>query len=166
MIDGIDRDILHIIQNDARISNAEIARQIGLAPSAVLERLRKLEERDVIRRYSAEIEPKALDLGLTALIAVRTSECGEGVGELLAGIPEVQEVHEVAGDDCFFIKVRTRNTESLGCLLREKIKSIPNVLNTRTTVVLKTFKEGMDLPTDAGGGGDGDGKRRTKGQGK
>jgi Lrp/AsnC family leucine-responsive transcriptional regulator len=150
MIDSVDREILNIIQKDARISNADIARQIELAPSAVLERIRKLEERRVIRGYSADIDPRVLGFGLTAVIAVRTSECGAGVGEELAAIPEVQEVHEVAGDDCFYIRVRTQDTESLGALLREKIKAIANVLSTRTTVVLKTFKEGNILPIETG----------------
>jgi Lrp/AsnC family transcriptional regulator, leucine-responsive regulatory protein len=150
MIDNIDREILNIIQQDARTSNADIARQVELAPSAVLERIRKLEERGVIRGYSADIDPKVLDYGLTAIIAVRTSECGAGVGEQLAAIPGVQEVHEVAGDDCFYIKVRTHDTESLGVLLREKIKAVDNIVNTRTTVVLKTFKEGNILPIEIG----------------
>ena len=148
MIDAVDKTILNIVQNAGRVSNADIARQIGLAPSAALERLRKLEEREIIRGYAAELDAKSLDFGLTALIAVRTSECGAGVGEQLAAIPEVQEVHEVAGDDCFFIKVRTQDTDALGVLLREKLKAIPNVLNTRTTIVLKTFKETLALPLD------------------
>jgi Lrp/AsnC family leucine-responsive transcriptional regulator len=150
MIDHIDREILNILQQDARRSNADIARQVELAPSAVLERVRKLEERGVIRGYSADIDPKVLGYGLTAIIAVRTSECGAGVGEELAAIPEVQEVHEVAGDDCFYIKVRTADTESLGVLLRERIKAVENAINTRTTVVLKTFKEGNILPIEIG----------------
>lgn len=150
MIDSIDKEILNIIQNDARISNADIARQVELAPSAIFERIRKLEDRGVIRGYSADIDPKVLGYGLTAIIAVRTSECGAGVGEQLAKLPEVQEVHEVAGEDCFYIKVRTADTESLGVLLREKIKSVDNILNTRTTVVLKTFKEGNILPIEVG----------------
>jgi Lrp/AsnC family transcriptional regulator, leucine-responsive regulatory protein len=148
MIDGVDKAILNILQQDGRISNADIARQINLAPSAVLERIRKLEERRVIRGYSADIDPKALEYGLTAIIAVRTSECGEGVGEELSAVPEVQEVHEVAGDDCFYIKVVTRDAESLGLLLREKIKGITNVNSTRTTVVLKTFKQGTRVPIE------------------
>jgi Lrp/AsnC family leucine-responsive transcriptional regulator len=148
MIDGVDKAILNILQQDGRISNADIARQINLAPSAVLERIRKLEERKIIRGYAAEIDPKALEYGLTAIIAIRTSECGEGVGEMLSEVPEVQEVHEVAGDDCFLIKVVTQDTESLGRLLREKIKGLPNVTNTRTTVVLKTFKQGTLLPIE------------------
>ncbi|HEX6124297.1 MAG TPA: Lrp/AsnC family transcriptional regulator [Pyrinomonadaceae bacterium] len=151
MMDVLDRQILNILQQDGRTSNAEIARQVNLAPSAVLERVRKLEERRVIRGYSADIDPKALEYGLTSIIAVRTSECGEGVGEQLASIPEVQEVHEVAGDDCFYIKVVSRDAESLGLFLREKIKGIPNVVNTRTTVVLKTFKEGTLVPIETDG---------------
>jgi len=158
MIDGIDKRILDILQQDGRTANAEIARQVNLAPSAVLERIRKLEERGVIRGYSADIDAKELDFGLTALIAIRTSECGEGVGEELASIDEVQEVHEVAGDDCFFIKVLTRDTESLGRLLREKIKAIPNVVSTRTTVVLKTFKEGTLVPIEREGSAAGNGR--------
>jgi len=150
MIDNIDMEILNIIQKDARTTNADIARQVELAPSAVLERVRKLEERGIIRGYFADIDPKVLGFGLTAIIAVRTSECGAGVGEQLAAIPEVQEVHEVAGDDCFYIRVRTQDTESLGVLLREKIKAVDNVVNTRTTVVLKTFKEGNILPIEIG----------------
>jgi len=148
MMDATDKAILNILQQDGRISNADIARQVNLAPSAVLERVRKLEERGVIRGYSAVIDAKALDYGLAAIIAVRTSECGEGVGEELSAIPEVQEVYEVAGDDCFYIKVVTKDAESLGLFLREKIKAISNVTNTRTTVVLKTFKEGAAVPIE------------------
>ena len=148
MIDGIDKQILNILQQDGRISNADIARQINLAPSAVLERIRKLEDRKIIRGYTAEIDAKALDYGTTAIIAIRTSEDWQGVGELLMAIPEVQEVHDVAGEDCFYIKVVTRDAESLGVLLREKIKSIPNVVYTRTTVVLKTFKQGTKIPIE------------------
>jgi Lrp/AsnC family transcriptional regulator, leucine-responsive regulatory protein len=151
MIDAIDRAILNILQQDGRTSNADIARQINLAPSAVLERIRKLEERGVIRGYSADLDAKALDYGLSAIIAVRTSECGDGVGELLSEIPEGQEVYEVAGDDCFYIKVLSHDAESLGVFLREKIKGIKNVTNTRTTVVLKTFKHGTLVPIEVEG---------------
>ena len=148
MIDGIDRQILSIVQQDARISNAEIARQIGLAPSAVLERLRKLEERGVIQGYSTRINPRQVGLGLTVFVSVRTSECGGGVEEALSAIPEVLEVHDVAGEDCCLIKVRTKDTEALGQLLRETIKLIPKVIGTKTTVVLQTFKETNALPLD------------------
>ena len=81
-----------------------------------------------------------------------TSECGDGVGTELAAIPEVQEVHEVAGEDCFFVKVRAKDTDHLGRLLRERIKAIPRVVNTNTTVVLKSFKETMSLPINVEAG--------------
>ena len=148
MIDGTDKAILNILQRDGRTSNAEIARQVNLAPSAVLERIRKLEERKIIRGYSADIDSKALDYGLTSIIAVRTVDDLTGIGEQLAAVPEIQEVHEVAGDDCFYIKVLSKDAESLGLFLREKIKAIPNVVNTRTVVVLKTFKEGTLVPIE------------------
>lgn len=148
MINDIDIKILNIIQQDARIANAEIARQIGLAPSAVLERLRKLEERGVIRRYTAEIDAAEVGFGITAFVFVRTNECGDGTDQLLAQIPEVLEVHDVAGEDSYLLKVRAKNTEDLARLLREKFKALPNVLSTRTTVVLQTIKETIALPLD------------------
>jgi Lrp/AsnC family transcriptional regulator, leucine-responsive regulatory protein len=148
MINDIDLQILNIIQQDARITNAEIARQVGLAPSAVLERLRKLEDRGIVRGYTADITPKEVGFGLTVFVSVRTSECGSDAGRAIAEIPEVLEVHDVAGEDCLLLKIRTRDTEELGKLLREKIKSVPTVLSTRTTVVLQTFKESNALPLD------------------
>ena len=148
MINDIDKKILNIIQQDARVANAEIARQVGLAPSAVLERIRKLEERGIIRGYATEINAAQVGFGLTAFVFVRTNECGDGTDRLLAKIPEVLEVHDVAGEDSYLLKVRAESPESLARLLREKIKAVPNVLSTRTTVVLQTVKETTALPLD------------------
>jgi Lrp/AsnC family leucine-responsive transcriptional regulator len=146
MINDTDKQILNIIQNDARISNAEIARQVGLAPSAVLERMRKLEERGVIRGYSADLDWAQVDFGLTAFVAVRTHECCSETDKFLAQIPEVLEVHDVAGEDSYLLKVRVKNTEHLSRLLRERLKNVPNVAGTKTTVVLQTIKETTVLP--------------------
>ena len=74
MIDTMDSSILAILQEDARISNAELARRVGMAPSAVFERIRKLEERGVIRGYSAAVDPALLGLGLLAYVFVRGDE--------------------------------------------------------------------------------------------
>ncbi len=146
MIDDIDKEILNIIQQDARISNAEIARQVGLAPSATLERVRKLEERGVIRGYAAELDPTEIGYGLTAFIAVRTHECCGETDKFLAEIPEVLEVHDVAGEDSYFLKVRVRDAKALSDLLRNALKNVPNVASTKTTVVLDTIKETIALP--------------------
>ncbi len=148
MMDDIDKNILAIIQQDGRESNAEIARQVGLAPSAVLERIRKLEESGVIRGYSASIDPKKVGFGLIAFVFVKTAECGDGSDRLMAEIPEVLEVHDVAGEDSYLIKVRAADTDDLSRLLREKLKAIPTVTSTRTTVVLETVKETTALPLD------------------
>jgi len=147
MINEIDTKILNIIQQDARISNAEIARQVELAPSAVLERIRKLEERGVILGYAAEIDANQVGFGLTAFVFVRTSFCGS-IGEELAQIPEVLEVHDVAGEDCYLLKIRAENTDELGKFFREKLKKHPEIISTRTTVVLQTIKETTALPLE------------------
>lgn len=145
MIGDIDTKILNIIQKDARISNAEIARQVELAPSAVLERVKKLEERGVIRGYATEIDAAQIGFGLTAFVFVRTSFCSS-IGETLAQIPEVLEVHDIAGDDCYLLKVRAENTDALGKFFREKLKNLPEIVSTKTTIVLQTLKETTALP--------------------
>ena len=151
MIDAQDREILKILQKNARTSNAEIARQLGMAPSAILERIRKLEQRGVIQGYEARIDPAVLGLGMLAYVAVRTDERvgDECAGERLARIPEVQEVHHVAGEDCYLLKVRVKDAKALARLLQERIKAVEPVRATRTTVVLDTLRESSLLPLNA-----------------
>jgi len=151
MIDGIDAEILKILQENSRTSNAEIARQVGLAASAVFERIRKLEEKGTIRGYRAEIDPKSLDLGLLAFIFIRTSDRPGRVDtpEKLAGIPEILELHHVAGEDCYLAKVRVRDAEALGRLLRDKLSRVSTITSTRSTIVLETMKETTSLPVEA-----------------
>src|SRR6266498_2685277 len=148
MINEIDKKILAILQENARTSNAEIARKVGLAPSAVFERIRKLEERDVIRGYHASVNPKAVNLGQLAFTFVRSNDRPGGVGTAarLAEIPEVLEVHHVAGEDCFLVKVRAADAEALGRLLREKLGAVETITSTRTTMVLEVVKESSILP--------------------
>lgn len=143
IIDEIDGSILAILQYNARTSQAELAKAVGLAPSAVLERLRKLEAKGIIRDYAALIDPRVVDRGLLAYVSVRTSEHGPEMPSAyaLSEIPEVLEAHHVAGDDCYLLKVRARDAEHLGQLLRQQISSQPGVLSTRTTIVLETVKD-------------------------
>ena len=147
-IDATDRRILELLQGHGRITQVEIAREVGLAPSAVLERMRKLEAKGVIREYVAAIDPRVADLGLLAFVSVRTTEFGpeQPSAHALAEIPEVLELHHVAGDDCYLLKVRARDAEHLGQLLRQQIMAVPHVTSTRTTIVLGTSKETMRIP--------------------
>ncbi|MEX2272283.1 MAG: Lrp/AsnC family transcriptional regulator [Vicinamibacterales bacterium] len=147
-LDAIDIKILDALQQNGRVPQVEIAREVGLAPSAVLERMRKLESKGVIRGYAALVSPKAAGLGMLAFIAVRTAEvAGEDkVGRDLANVAEVLEVHHVAGDDCFLVKIRARDAEHLGELLKSSIGRISGVRSTRTTIVLGSLKESLRLP--------------------
>ncbi len=156
MIDAIDAAILDILQVDGRAANAEIARRVGMAPSAVFERIRKLEERGIITGYTASLDPGAIGLGILAFVFVRVDE---GIGapqteKALASVPEVQEVHHIAGEDCFLVKVRTADTTSLGRLLRDKIGALPSVRTTKTTIVLATVKETTHVPLPLPAGSD------------
>jgi len=150
MIDEMDTAISMILQENARTSNAEVARQVGLAPSAVFERIRRLEEKGVLRGFHASVDAHAAGLPLLAFVFVRSNERAGGVStaEKMARIPEVLEVHHVAGEDCFLVKLRVADTEALGKLLRERIGAIATVTSTRTTIVLETVKESMALPLE------------------
>src|SRR5208337_4862375 len=98
IIDGVDYQILTFLRQDARMSNAEIARQVGMAPSAILERIRKLESRGVITGYRAKISPAALGLSFLCFVKIKAEEAVDSmeVGERLSSYPEVQEVHYTA----------------------------------------------------------------------
>ena len=164
IIDDTDRKILNLLQSNARVSNTDVARKVGLAPSAVLERVRKLEERGLIQGYSARIDPRPVGRGLLAFVFVRTedSDVKSATAGLLAEIPEVQEVHNVAGEDCYLVKVRVGDPESLGRLLREKISAIKAVRSTRTTIVLETVKETSAVPIGATDETNGAGRKRAR----
>ena len=150
MIDIIDRKILKILQTNARTSNAEISRQVGMAPSAILERIRKLERNGVILGYETRINPMELDLALTTFILVRSEESVGSfeTGKKLAEISEVQEIHHIAGDYCYILKVRVADTEALAKILK-KFGAIDEVSDTRTTLVLTSIKESLRLPLEA-----------------
>ncbi|HSJ13379.1 MAG TPA: Lrp/AsnC family transcriptional regulator [Longimicrobiales bacterium] len=147
-IDDVDRAILDILQRNARTSNAEIARQVGLTPPAIFQRIRKLEESGIILGYTVRTEPRRLGFGLVAYIMVRTGEGARTAQtiEPLLRIPAVQEIHRVVGEDCFFVKVRVADTDALAHLLDHQIQPISSIASTRTTIVLHTAKESLALP--------------------
>lgn len=146
-MDQIDIRISELLQVNARMPNSDIARELEMAPSAVLERIRKLEQRGVVVGYEARLNPQKLGLGLTAFLFVQSDEVKrpERVAASLSAIPEVLEVHNVAGEDCFLIKVRVRDTAQLAELLAQQIRKIPSIRSTRTTIVLETIKESHQL---------------------
>lgn len=146
-MDAISLEILKILQEKARIPNIEVSRQVGLAPSAVLERIRKLEKQGIIDGYEVRLNPLHFRRSQVAFVHVQTTTaaCSE-VGRKLSRIAEVQEVHFVSGNDCYLVKVRTADTASLSLLLQERIAAIDGVIATKTETVLSTIKETSRIP--------------------
>ncbi|CAN5660788.1 leucine-responsive transcriptional regulator Lrp [soil metagenome] len=144
VLDNIDLQILELMQSNARIANSDLAKEINMAPSAVLERVKKLEQKKVIKQYNTAIDPVAVQQKLLAFIFIKSREgftCCTDIAQELANIPEVQEVHHIAGEDCFLVKVRTADSASLMAFMRNSLQKIPNILSTKTTIVLETVKE-------------------------
>ena len=150
MIDDISLKILKILQEKARIPNVEVARQVGMAPSAVLERIRKLENQGFIDGYEVRLNPQRFAKSLVAFLKVKIQQPGDEkeVGQALSAIAEMQEVHYVAGDDAFLVKVRVADPDDLGRLIRGKIAAVATVQSTRTAIVLSTYKETARIPID------------------
>jgi len=150
MIDETSYKILKILQEKARIPNAEVARRIGMAPSAVLERIRKLENQGIIDGYEVRLNPDRFGRSLVAVVTVKIMETDRKnrMGSVLAEIPEVQEVHYVTGDDSYLLKVRVSDTKALERILREKIAVHSAVQATSTAIVLSTLKETYRIPID------------------
>jgi Lrp/AsnC family leucine-responsive transcriptional regulator len=146
-MDEKDELILKLLQQDGRMSNVDLARAVELTPSATLERVRRLEERGLIKGYMALVDPLALGLGLVAFIFVRVDDHHDVVEEAdktavqLAAMPSVQELHHLAGEDCFLVKVRARDTNDLYRILKEEFGQFKSIRSTRTTIVLNTVKE-------------------------
>ncbi len=146
-LDQTDLSILKLMQDNARISNADIARELEMAPSAVLERVKKLEQKEIILQYTTRLNPLALHQNLLAFVFIKAADglgCSDTANEL-SKIPEVQEVHHVAGDDCYLVKIRTADSAALMQLMRSSLSQIPNIISTRTTIVLETVKEQQQL---------------------
>lgn len=137
-----DAEILRLLSRDGRMSFTDLAKQTGLSVSAVHSRVRRLEQRGVIRGYRAEIDPDALELALTAFVSVKPIDpsAPDDAPERLAGITAIEACHSVAGDESYILKVRVPTPTALELVLQE-IRAAANV-STRTTVVLSTPYEG------------------------
>ena len=145
-MDNVDRKIMNILQENAKISNIDIARNLGMAPSSILERIRRLERRGYVKSYEARLDHRKLGSNLTAFIWLDTDEkIGvSAVGAKLIDFPEIQEVHEVSGEYCYLLKVRVADTDALADLMT-RIGQLPLVRKSHTTLVLKTEKESCRL---------------------
>lgn len=138
MLDDRDRAILRVLQRDGRATYSDIGRTVGLAPSTVHERVRRLEHDGVIVAYRAEVDPDAVGQFVTALVSVTPLDPKQpdDTADRVQEFDEVLDCHSVAGAENYVLKVRTRTTSDLEDLLR-RIREKAEV-QTRTTVVLST----------------------------
>jgi Lrp/AsnC family transcriptional regulator, leucine-responsive regulatory protein len=144
-LDELDVRLLDALQRNARSTFAELGSLVGLKAPAVHDRVKRLEQRGYIMNYSAQLDAKRLGLALTAFVSCYTSpDCKyDEFTRALGDMPEVCEVHSVAGEETFVCKVVTRSTQHLDDLLA-RLKGMPGMARTRTTIVLTT-------PYDRGG---------------
>jgi len=142
----IDKQILKLLQDNAKIANSDIAKSVGLVPSAILERVRKLEKEGIIQGYETRVAAKKLGIGMTSFVWVDSNEkIGTlEVGKQLGQFVEVQEVHYMTGEMYYLLKVRVKDTDEHADLV-EKIGAIAGVIGVRTVLVLKTLKETLTV---------------------
>lgn len=146
-MDQKDNKLLQHIQGDARLSHSRLGRLVGLSTSAVNERLRKMKNQGVLKKYVAVLNPAAVGLDVCAFIQVllRKPEDEERFLERVQDLPEVLECHHVTGQFSYLLKVRAPNVSHLELLLRDAIKTLSGVTRTETLIVLSSPKETTEL---------------------
>ena len=153
VLDSKDRSILALIQRDGKMSQALIAQNVGLSTAAVNERLKKLDQSGVIRRFTALVDPKAVGIQVTAFIEVfiEHPRYEESFIKRILELDEVQECHHITGEFSVLLKVRVRDMESLQRLVISQLNGAEGVRQTRTVMVLSTVKEESYIATGAEG---------------
>lgn len=141
-MEQLDRLIVRALCEDGRMSYTDLAERVGLSVSAVHQRVRRLEQRGVIRGYTATVDAEALGLPLTAFVSIKPIDpaAPDDAPERLAHLRAIEACHSVAGEESYILKVRVASPTDLETLLQE-IRAAANV-STRTTVVLSTPYEG------------------------
>lgn len=144
-MEDIDRRIVELLGQDGRMSYTDLGKATGLSTSAVHQRVRRLEQRGVIRGYVAVVDAASIGLPLTAFISIRPIDpsAPDDAPERLRGLTEIEACHSVAGDESYILKVRVRAPGDLESLLA-RIRADANV-STRTTIVLSTPYEARPL---------------------
>jgi len=140
-MDELDSEIVRLLQSDARQSNRELARRLGIAPSTCLERVRALTRRGVIRGYHAEIDPTALNRGVQALVSVQVRPLSRTVIDAFkdsaSGLPEVLSVFVLAGGDDFLLHVAVQDLDRLHGFLIDRLSQRREIAGFRTSVIFQ-----------------------------
>ncbi|MBM4422167.1 MAG: Lrp/AsnC family transcriptional regulator [Chloroflexi bacterium] len=147
-LDETDLKIIELLQQDARMTNAAVAAAVGLSAPSVFERIRKLEQRRVIQRYTVTVDPVALGKTLTAFIRITVAydEKHDPGIEAISRDPDVLELYSVAGEDCFIIKTRVGSADELQAVIN-RIRAQVTILRSVTMIALSTLKENAPIST-------------------
>ena len=156
-LDAIDRRILFLLQQNGRMTNAALAEDVGLTATPMLQRIKKLEQRGVITKYVALVEPASLGRGAMAFVHVKLAAHKLATHEIFLAtvleMPEVLECHHIAGEDDFLLKVVVRDIREYEYFLLHRITRIPDIDRVKTTFVLSTSKNETAIPVDGDTGG-------------
>ena len=151
-LDSIDKKILEILQQDARITNAQLAKEIGLSPAPTLERVKKLENLFLIKSYHAELDKEKLGLGVSIFLLITLSSHKlnqiNTFVEKINKIKQVVECHHITGSGDFMLKIITSDIPAYHKLILETITQIEEIGNMQSMIVLSTYKNSKVLPID------------------
>lgn len=149
-LDDMDRALLAYLQNDARITNTELARRVNLSPPGLQKRVKKLEEQGIIERYSTILNREAMGYEMLVFVDVsllrHDPEIVVEFREWANGVPEVLECHHVTGNSDYLLKVLVRNRKHLESFLVDQVTPVRGVADLVTRVVLREVKESTAVP--------------------
>ena len=149
-LDKIDRNILRLLQQNARMAHTELARKVGLSTTPCKERVRRLERDGVIQRYQAVLNPATLDRGLVVFVQIRLNRTSQDIFEEFTAravdLPEIQECYLVSGNFDYLLKARVADMNAYRTLLGETLLTLPGVLESTSYVVMEQVSESLMLP--------------------
>lgn len=152
-LDGTDRKILELLQTNSNITNAQLAQEIGLSPAPTLERVKKLENAEVIKSYHAVIDPSAVGMGVSTFVTVSLKGHNkDNIDRFIRAIKEIEEViecHHVTGQADFILRIVAPDIPAYQSLMLEKVSNIDVVDNMQSTIILSTFKDSRVIPVPA-----------------
>jgi len=152
-LDRIDRNIVRLLQKEARMPHTELARRVGLSTTPCKERVKRLERDGVIQRYQAVLNPAALDRGLVVFVQIRLNRTSQDIFEEFTAramdLEEVQECYLVSGNFDYLLKARVANMNAYRVLLGETLLTLPGVQESTSYVVMEQVKESLTLPVPA-----------------
>lgn len=149
-LDQIDRKILYILQKNAKITNAQLSKEIGLSPAPTLERVKKLEQTGIIKSYHAQLDPTKIGMGVSTFVHVSLKGHNkQNIMRFLEAITDIEEIvecHHITGTGDFILRVIAKDILSYQNLMLERVSEIDVVDNMQSMVILSTFKDSKTMP--------------------